>query len=106
LKRVPKTAKPVDWSASGKSYVVPKQRVLYRKSNPRKIRTEEEWFPELSIEKSTIARGGKGVHAKQNIAEGEKVSEYGGSIVAVCDADKLRDSVIYSFPKPISEYSV
>jgi hypothetical protein len=91
---VPKTARRLDWSAFGKIYNVSKKRVQYLKPKASQIQ-KEEWFPKLSIQKSTISGAGNGLYAEQRILEGQKITMYGGVIRAVCDADKLRDAVIY-----------
>ena len=69
---------------------MPKKQVVYIKPNGRQT-TTNKWFPELSIMKSTIARAGNGVFAKEDIVPKQEISKYGGKMIAECEADKKRD---------------
>ena len=62
------------------------------KPNGRQI-TTNIWFPTLTIMKSIISRGGKGVFAKEDIIQTQNITKYCGKIIAECDDDKTRNEV-------------
>ena len=71
---------------------MPKASVEQTMSNGVKKKLDM-FYAELSIMKSTIARGGKGVYANCLISPGDFISKYDGEKIGLWEADKRRDQV-------------
>ena len=53
------------------------------------VLAKNEELAELAVGKSTIPRGGTGVHAKEPINSDEYITEYRGEVISDWDAKKL-----------------
>jgi hypothetical protein len=90
--RESKRPPPFQWTSEGQCYILPKSPVVQILSKRTKKRIDA-FYAALALEKSTIARGGKGVFAREPIRAGEFITKYDGAKIALVDAQKLQDQV-------------